>query len=186
MKKILFILFLLVASLTVDAQVNFMGIPVDGTKSEMISKLKQKGFEYKYDSYYDFDYLTGMFNGKNVFISISVYKGKVWRIKVIDKAIYSESSIKTQFNILIKQFENNGKYTYLYDQKLDENLDISYEIDVNKKQIEAAFIPLFDKKEWEPDFQGMVWLLIEKSGYDKYNIIIHYDNLSNMPKGEDL
>ena len=47
MKKILSLAVLLVFSLAMYAQkdvTKFLGIPVDGTKSEMIKKLKEKGF----------------------------------------------------------------------------------------------------------------------------------------------
>ena len=53
MKKILSLAVLLVFSLAMYAQkdvTKFLGIPVDGTKSEMIKKLKEKGFtESSYD-----------------------------------------------------------------------------------------------------------------------------------------
>ena len=47
MKKILSLAVLLAFSLAMYAQkdvTKFLGIPVDGTKSEMIKKLKEKGF----------------------------------------------------------------------------------------------------------------------------------------------
>ena len=45
----------------------FLGIPVDGTKTEMVQKLKAKGF--KYNSTYD--WLEGEFNGREVVLLIA-------------------------------------------------------------------------------------------------------------------
>lgn len=44
----------------------FLGIPVDGTKSEMIQKLKAKGFTYNSVK----DMLEGEFNGSEVQIAV--------------------------------------------------------------------------------------------------------------------
>ncbi len=57
----------------------FLGIPVDGTKSEMINKLLNKGFTR---TKYDRDVLTGEFNGMNVNIMVQTINNKVWRIIV--------------------------------------------------------------------------------------------------------
>lgn len=48
MKKVLTLLFSVVMALVVNAQTEvtkFLGIPVDGTKAEMVQKIKAKGFE---------------------------------------------------------------------------------------------------------------------------------------------
>ena len=52
----------------------FLGIPVDGTKPEMIAKLKEKGFVYSRHS----DVLRGEFNGEDVEIHIVTDNNKVW------------------------------------------------------------------------------------------------------------
>ena len=56
-----------------DMYVQFMGIPVDGTKSEMISKLRGKGFSYNRNT----DELSGRFNGRNVILKVVENNGKV-------------------------------------------------------------------------------------------------------------
>lgn len=90
----------------------FLGIQIDGTKSEMIYKLKSKGFNI--DSQSEFDNgLIGEFNGKEVRIFIVTNKNKVWRIMVSDASLSDEASIKIRFNNLIRQF-NNSKSTVLY------------------------------------------------------------------------
>jgi len=45
----------------------FLGIPVDGTKAEMISKLKDKGFN---EAIGLDDVLEGEFNGKDVYVTV--------------------------------------------------------------------------------------------------------------------
>lgn len=68
MKKILLLAMLLVFSFAVHAQkdvTKFLGIPIDGTKSEMIKKLKEKGFT---ESVLGDDVLEGEFNGVDVYI----------------------------------------------------------------------------------------------------------------------
>lgn len=116
----------------------FLGIPVDGTKAEMIQKLKAKGFK---SSAYDSEVLEGEFNGENVNIHIVTNNNKVYRIMVSDKTMRDETEIRIRFNSLCRQFNNNPKYLGLYDdQSISQDEDISYEIGVNNKQYEATFI----------------------------------------------
>lgn len=63
-------MIIIMLSVTLFAQqdvTTFLGIPVDGSKSEMIRKLKEKGFRSSTDEDAD---LTGEFNGKTVYIRI--------------------------------------------------------------------------------------------------------------------
>ena len=70
-KYILLFCGLLFCSILVSSQnkdvTKFLGIPVDGTKLEMINKLKAKGFKI---SPYNKDVLTGEFNGYDVNVHI--------------------------------------------------------------------------------------------------------------------
>ena len=59
----------------------FLGIPVDGSKTEMIKKLKEKGFQKSEIA----DVLEGEFNGQDVYISVATNNNKVYRICVTDK-----------------------------------------------------------------------------------------------------
>ena len=104
----------------------FLGIPVDGYKSQIIKKLEDKG--YKYDAYTDM--LTGEFNGYDVNISIVTNNNKVYRIFIQDANYTSETSIRIRFNKLVDQFNNNKRYLPLSDdnQYLTDNEDISYQI----------------------------------------------------------
>ncbi len=98
-------------SLSACAQIEvtkFLGIPIDGSESEMIEMLKSKGFQLIREI--DFEYLSGSFNGEDVMVFIIANKDKVWRIAVCDANYISETNIRIRFNNILHQFENNGKY----------------------------------------------------------------------------
>ena len=109
MKKISSVLLLFLLSISIYAQQNvtkFLGIPVDGSKADMIQKLKEKGFTYNTTT----DRLEGVFNGEKVHILIQTNKNKVWRIAVIDQITRDEGQIKIRYNLLCQQFKDNPKY----------------------------------------------------------------------------
>lgn len=137
MRKLLLFLSLF-SFLTISAQrdvTKFLGIPVDGSKTDMIQKLKSKGFDYISKS----DMLTGQFNDYNVEISIVTNNNRVSRIAVFDKYTVDEAAIKIRFNKLCKQFERNSKYVSFGEQTIPEDEDISYKMMVNNKRYEAVF-----------------------------------------------
>ncbi len=140
MKKSLFIAMLLALPITISAQqdvTQFLGIPIDGSKTEMIKKLKAKGFR---NNPYLKDCLVGEFNGINVNVYIVTNNDKVYRIMVCDANNIDERSIQIRFNKLCEQFENNPKYISLSEnQTIPEKEDISYEMTVNNKRYEATF-----------------------------------------------
>lgn len=114
----------------------FLGIPVDGTKTEMVQKLKAKGFKYNSTN----DGLEGEFNGQEVELSIVTDNNKVWRIAVMDKWATDEANIKIRFNNLCRQFAKNEKYCSLNDDPLlSEEENIGYEMLVNNKRYESAY-----------------------------------------------
>ena len=154
--------------------IKFLGIPVDGTKEEMIAKLQAKGYEYNASN----DLLYGEFNGRDVSIAIHTVNNRVWRIAVKNPSTY-EANIKIRFNTLFDQFLNNGKYYCIDGNKLDDTDKISYEMTVNHKRYDAYF-GLIDTS-----VNGIVWYTIaEESG--EYIIWIFYENLDNAANGEDL
>ena len=83
-------LMLTVAAFAQKNVTQFMGIPVDGTKSAMIQKLKAKGFSYNAST----DQLSGQFNGRDVTLAIGTNKNKVSRIAVTDKVGSTEGGNK--------------------------------------------------------------------------------------------
>ena len=119
----------------------FLGIPVDGSKPEMIQKLNDKGYSI---SPYNKNVLVGEFNGTDVQIYMATNNNKVRRIAVMDANPSSEANIKIRFNNLLKQFQNNGRYLPTPDSNMtkftiSEVEDISYQLLVNKKPYQADF-----------------------------------------------
>lgn len=121
----------------------FLGIPVDGSKAEMVQKIKAKGFT---QSIYNEDALEGEFNGYDVRVYVSTNRGKVCRIMVCDVNTVDERSIQIRFNRLCRQFEKNSKYLSLDDYTIPDDENISYEMMVHKKRYDALFYqqPLLD------------------------------------------
>ena len=186
MMKKLFLLLLLFVSVTVYAQkevTKFLGIPVDGYKSEMIQKLKAKGYKYNSTA----DCLEGEFNGREVIIGVVTNNNKVYRIAVFDKDYSNETDIKIRFNTLCGQFENNSKYIGSPDQKISESDDISYEISVHSKRYEAVFYQKssFDSETEIDVFNRPVWFMIDDT-FGRFRILMFYDNANNQANGDDL
>ena len=156
----------------------FLGIPVDGTKTAMIQKLKAKGFKTVQGVP---DALTGEFNGKDVNLFIGTNNNKVWRIIVADATGTDATNIKIRFNTLCQQFSNNSKYISVSDFSIPSSEDIQYELLVHKKRYEAAFY----QKPAEDCENRTVWFMIGEL-YGEYQIIMFYENGYNQANGEDL
>ena len=182
MRKLV-VALLMFMTLSMNAQVKFLGIPVDGSKSEMIQILIQKG--YIFNRYKD--YMMGEFNGNDVFIHVVEYKGKVGRIIVEDATPSNEIDIIIKYNNLIEQFENNGKYIG-ENAKIDNKTNISYEMAHNHNRFEAVYYQKsaddIDLTEEELN-NRKVWFMMQRANQG-FKILIHYDNVSNIPNGEDL
>ena len=118
----------------------FMGIPVDGSKVEVVRQLLDKGFEYD-DSQDNWTRLTGFFNGVNSHIYVTTNKNLVDRIYVCDKNTCSESEIIIRFNKLVRQFANNDNYISDGYEKylIPQNEYISYEMLCYNKNYDAIF-----------------------------------------------
>jgi hypothetical protein len=119
----------------------FLGIPIDGTKSELIIKLKEKGFRTKLNAP---GVLEGEFNGTDVDLFIVTNNNKARRLAVRNSSPMDESSAKTKFNNLISQFNRNSKYVPTADSILQkyyipDDEDISRGILLNKKRYQASF-----------------------------------------------
>ena len=130
MRKIAFILLMLL-TLSLNAQDNdeiikFVGIPVDGTKSEMISKLKQKGFTFDNDA----NLFKGEFNGDKISGIIQTYKDKVFGIRFMyDVSGYSKTMVINRFNSLVLKYDTNEKYqSNIAFDKITDDID-TYQID---------------------------------------------------------
>ena len=197
MRKFLTLLAMIAISASVFAQkevTKFMGIPVDGSPTEMIKKLKAKGFttDEKFMQpikqglvdWYGPEALTGYFNGEYVRLHILVETNKVWRIYLSDKNTRDETQIKIRFNTLVGQFEGNGKYVpYFDEQTIAVDEDISYQMTVNKKRYDAVFVQ--KNEDGTVDINKKVWFTIVEDS-DGYYIAMFYDNEYNDADGSDL
>lgn len=161
---------------TQQSCITFLGIPVDGTKPEMISKLKAKGFAYNSFT----GYLDGEFNGADVSIDVQTVNGRVWRIAALDASYKNETDIKIRFNDLFEQFSNNSKYAYVGGNIPGENDDIRREMLNNNTQYEAVFNCV------DESINGVVWYLIDYVFGDGYRIVMFYENLNNAADGSEL
>jgi len=145
LKKIfsVFVLFIIPVALFAQKDVTqFLGIPVDGNKVEMIEKLKSKGFTISPN---DKDVLVGQFNGTSVNIHVVTNNNKVSRIMVSDANQLNESDLKVRFNNLCMQFKNNKKYMIASptsDYIIPDDEVISNEIILHKKRYQAAYYQL--------------------------------------------
>jgi hypothetical protein len=139
-----FVFFIISVALFAQKDVTqFLGIPVDGYKAEMIEKLKLKGFTVSPN---DRDILVGQFNGTNVNIYIVTNNNKVCRIMVSEVNTCNATDIKIRFNNLLQQFKRNEKYMTASltpeEYVISDDEDISYEMTVKKKRYEASFFQL--------------------------------------------
>lgn len=197
MRKFLTLLAMIAISASVLAQkevTQFMGIPVDGSPTEMIKKLKAKGFTTDEDVMRDVkqglidldgpEVLTGRFNGEYVRLYLNVGTNNVWRISLVDKNSRDETQIKIRFNTLVRQFEGNGKYVpYVDEQTIADDEDISYQMTVNKKQYQAGFVQ--KGEDGTVDEKRFVWFTIGERS-DGYYIVMYYENKYNEADGSDL
>ena len=150
MKRIFLFYIMAIMAISMSAQndvTTFLGIPVDGFKSEMKQKLVSKGFVPKKVGTNEF--LEGEFNGTDVHVWIVTNNNKVYRIMLSDKNTVDEAQIKIRFNNLVSQFENNKRYFPLDKYTLSDEENISYEMTVNKKNYDALFyqVPNMEKAD---------------------------------------
>ena len=148
MKRIFLFYIMAIMAISMSAQndvTTFLGIPVDGFKSEMKQKLVSKGFVPKKVGTNEF--LEGEFNGTDVHVYIATNNNKEYRIMLCDANTQNEANIKIRFNKLVSQFENNKRYTSLDKYTLSDEENISYEMTVNKKNYDALFyqVPNMEK-----------------------------------------
>ena len=186
MKRFLFLFLFFVALSNVNAQVNFMGIPVDGDARDMLKQLRTKGFTNMSQTYemenVTLPILQGTFNGKSAHIFVATNNKKVYRVYVAFVETVSEAQIIIDFNNLLYQFQHNSKYLHLDGQEIDQKEDVSYEMRVHNKVYDATF---YQKKSDDLSAKNLVWFRIDEFE-GEYYLAIYYDNLLNKANGEDL
>lgn len=177
-KELSFIFSLLFITFCAYSQNNvtkFLGIPVDGTKAAMKQQLIKKGFTPKNVGGHDF--LEGEFNGADVRVFIVTNNNKVYRIMLSDVVTRDEANIKIRFNNLVKQFNNNKRYTPLNDYSIADDVDISYEMAVNNKTFEASYLQDVDFSKIDTASVNKQCLEILKYKFPQEYINSHEDEM---------
>lgn len=151
--------------------ITFLGIPVEGTKENMISQLEQKGFVYDADH----DCLEGEFNGNKSTVYVVMNNDKIWRLCVADVPSFDKDAIKVRYNALFNQLLQSGKYNLYEGSTLSDDEDVAYEMTNNSKQYMATFVPA------DTTLQGALWYTIAEH-YHHYFIMMFYENLDNLPE----
>lgn len=139
MRKVFYIIVLSLFVISAYGQnsgaLKFLGIPIDGPKAQFVAALKAKGFYYSSVS----ERYKGQFNGKDVDVYVHTNHNLVDRVYVAFPST-TEEGIRTEFNRLLEQFQNTGKYlAFAVNEMIPAEEDISYEITVNNKRYQASF-----------------------------------------------
>lgn len=147
----------------------FLGIPVDGTKTAMMQKLKAKGYTYNAR----LDCLEGEFNGRDVTLHIVTNNNKVWRIMVSDAfPTRNEADIRIRFNKLCNQFSKNSKYipaNLSGEYEISESEDISIQMSLYNKRYEAAYYQVTEDDMDTTIVQEWIFdIILEEYGEEKW------------------
>ena len=137
----------------------FMGIPIDGSKYQMIMALEAKGFEKK--SFHD--QLTGMFNGEEVTLEVSTNHGVVDRILVIYPSCSEANDTRIKYNTLLSRLNRNAKYVCINPRdELPADERIYWNLLENSKYYDAVYFYL------QPDTASKQWADEFKEEYQKH------------------
>ena len=120
-----------------EETIRFLGIPVDGPKSEMIRKLQAKGYEYVSEE----DFFMGFYMGDPVYLFLQVVNEKVSRVIVYDIEQRTEEEIKYRFNSIYGRFASNRRYERLGKKNriLSPEDKLAYEMKRHKYVHKAVF-----------------------------------------------
>ena len=178
MKRLFFIFFAAIMTVCVLAETyptKFLGIPIDGSKQEMIRKIQGKGFLYNKQ----LDCFTGVFIGEKVVVSLRTYEGKVCQVMVSSLQSYSEKQIKDKFNNLMKQFNEHPNYISapLEQAYIDKKERVSREISQNGKKYAAYYMQITH------DLDTTIWMKdMERIAHDVVDQLGDIDSLSEHDK----
>ena len=116
----------------------FLGIPIDGTRTELMNKIKKKGF--KKAKFSGRTILTGQFNNTDVNIDVITNGDKAYRVIVWDTKPFNKRMIRIRYNNLYHKLENHPKYlSQEGGHSIPDNEDIAYEMTANGKNYQAVF-----------------------------------------------
>lgn len=163
MKRIIcfvfFVLFSFVGFAQNSGELEFLGIPIDGTKEHMYESLKAQGFEKDFL----YDYMTGMFNGEKVDIYLSTNHGIVDKVQVVYPYCSEENDTRVKYNVLLSRFNRNSKYVCVNPHsEVSSEENIYLKVSDNTKYYDAVYFYL------NPEIKGEEWIEVFKQEYQKY------------------
>ena len=178
-RGLLLLMFLVsVPTFAQDCVTKFMGIPVDGTKEEMISALEKKGFMRINE-----DGLLGDFNGERSMEVVRTNKERVCAVVVAPIMSIDKTSVPLVFNGLFNQLESNSKYKWFRGKMIFDKEDVDYEMSVHDKLYQAWFFQVDDCSEQVQNKRVSLTVNRVEGGFC---VVISYINGGNLSYGDDL
>lgn len=118
MKRLLttLLMFLALTSYAQDV-IDFMGIPIDGSVSEMVAQLEERGFQRTDKS----DILKGIIDNIPVQLTVRLSKDKVFEIDVRYDVEDDHAQIAQCINGLVSKFKDNPKYKEVQSEMITED-----------------------------------------------------------------
>lgn len=168
---LLVVLFSLIAGGNLRAQntIEFLGIPVDGNKSDVLSALEDKGFVPSYDN----QRLGGVLDGYDVWVyAVTNDDGVVRRVVVADVDSYDEVDIKIRYNEVFRQILDSEEYEVYRGRMLTTGDDVVAGMKEDATQYQTSFLP-------KSGANGVLWFTIAEH-YGTYYIMRFYENLDNQ------
>ena len=182
MKNLLITLILFFAA-TASAQetVDFMGVPINGTKAELFAQLKEKGFRETDKP----NLLVGQFDDLSVeVIALDNSRDQVYEIDLRHEMGNDEALAIEWYNSLLLKFRNDPKYNDSYSELIPDGEPISEKLRSNTHLYTACFtqsgasgyarIKLFKTNNWKDE---------ERYKLANFVIEIEYVNAANSPHG---
>ena len=176
MKKICFLVLILFITdylYSQESHIEFKGIPLNGSLSSFVEKMKREGFKFKEYSDNSVAIMEGLFTGKNVeiFVISSSKTKTVWKVSSYYEGKESWLSLKRDYNEMVELFKKKYgepvKHFEFFSKPYYEG--DGYEMQALKK--EKCFYASF----WETDKGTMIVEITEwgqiRVGYeDRINI----------------
>ena len=110
------LMFLALTSYAQDV-IDFMGIPIDGSVSEMMAKLKEKGFRKMERN----GIWEGFLDGVPVQLTVRLSKDKVYEIDIRYDVEDDNAQIVQCINGLVSKFKDNPKYKEVQSDMITED-----------------------------------------------------------------
>ena len=181
-KPLFFALFILLATTSYAQKVvEFMGFPIDGTKAEMFSKLKENGFR-ETDAP---NILEGLFEGLPVeVVVLDNSRDKVYEMDLRHEMGSDEALAIKRYNSLLFKFRNDPKYNDSYSELIPEGEPIGEKLRSESHLYSACFtqvgtngyarVELLKSHNWKDD---------EKYKMATFVIAMKFVNAVNSPNG---